>query len=85
MGRAGVWLDGRLTPTWRPARAHPFYVDTEADRIAAEVWASDPRPDRIVVTFGARSVLVGVPRVESPELFRAMVRDALFRLAEGEV
>ncbi len=72
-------------PTWRPARPYPFDLDAEADRVCAEAWASDPRPDRIVVSVGDLSRVVGVPRVEAPEMFRASVRDALREMAERGV
>lgn len=86
MGRASVRVDGRtLTPSWRPARPHPFDVDAEADRITSEVWASNPRPERIVVSFGAASVKVGVPRTDDLAMLRQAIRDALHGIAEGEV
>lgn len=71
--------------TWRPARPHPFDVDAETDRITSEVWASDPRPERIVIAYGDTSVKVGVPRTDDLAFLRAMVRDALWSIAEGEV
>lgn len=83
MVRGPVRVDGRtLIPTWRPARPHPFDVDAETDRITSEVWASDPRPERIVVAYGAASVKVGVPRTDDLAFLRAMVRDGLHELAE---
>lgn len=74
-----------MTPTWRPARPHPFDVDAETDRITSEVWASTPRPERIVIAYGAASVKVGVPRTDDLAFLRVLIRDALHGIAEGEV
>ena len=71
--------------TWRPARPHPFDVDAETDRITSEVWASDPRPERIVIAYGDTSVKVGVPRTDDVDMLRSAIRDALHGIAEGEV
>ena len=74
-----------MTVQWRPARPHPFDVDAETDRITSEVWASNPRPERIVVSYGAASVKVGVPRTDDEAMLRASIRDALHGIAEEEV
>lgn len=60
-------------------------MDAETDRVTSEVWASDPRPERIVIAYGDTSVKVGVPRTDDLAFLRVLIHDALLSIAEGEV